>query len=76
MFIIGSFLLVEKITIIFYNLYMNKLLKKKYTKKQLKKYYSKYRSNVGLGKNLFQVEFKSDKYYNRQKLKLEVKKYD
>lgn len=54
---------------------MNNLLKKKYTKKQLKNYYSKYRSNVGLGKNLSQVEFKSDKYYNRQKSKLEVKKY-
>lgn len=54
---------------------MNNLLKKKYTKKQLKNYYSKYRSNVGLGKKLAQVEFKSDKYYNRQKSKMEVKKY-
>ena len=55
---------------------MNNLLKKKYTKKQLKNYYSKYRSKVGLNKKLSQVEFKSNKFYNRQKSKLEVKKYD
>ena len=48
----------------------NDMLKKRYTKKQLKKYFSEQRSIVGMNKNLSQVSFKSEKDYNRQRLKL------
>lgn len=50
-------------------------LKKKYTKKKLKDFYKSQRSLVGLHKSLTTVSHKSNKYYNRQKSKLEVKKY-
>lgn len=54
----------------------NNLLKKKYNKKQLKEYFSKNRSIVGLSKNLSTISHKSDKNYNRQQSKLEVRKYE
>lgn len=53
----------------------NNLLKKKYNKKQLKEYFSKNRSIIGLSKNLSTISHKSNKDYNRQQSKLEVKKY-
>lgn len=54
----------------------NNLLKKKYNKKQLKEYFSKNRSIIGLSKNLSTVSHKSNKDYNRQQSKLEVRKYE
>ena len=54
----------------------NNLLKKKYNKKQLKEYFSKNSSIVGLSKNLSTISHKSDKNYNRQQSKLEVRKYE
>ena len=54
----------------------NNLLKKKYNKKQLKEYFSKNRSIIGLSKNLSTISHKSNKDYNRQQYKLEVRKYE
>lgn len=54
----------------------NNLLKKKYNKKQLKEYFSKNRSIIGLSKNLSTISHKSNKDYNRQQSKLEVRKYE
>ena len=54
----------------------NESLKKKYTKKKLKELHCLKRSQVGLNRNLATISHASDKYYNRQKSKLEVKKYN
>lgn len=48
-------------------------LKKLYTKKQLKQYYSANRSKVSLGMNTGSVTMRSNKDYNRQKMKNEIR---
>lgn len=49
-------------------------IKKLYTKKQLKQYYGVNRSKVGMGRNTGSIIMKSNKDYNRYKLKQELRK--
>ena len=50
-------------------------IKKLYTKKQLKQYYDANRSKVGMGRNTGSIVMKSNKDYNRNKLKQELKQF-